>query len=66
MKVKVNNEALAKTLGVSPGAIVNVDCKGGVPVGREWRNRLKDAEIDGCISVVEDEKPSKSRKGGAD
>ena len=62
VKVKVNNAALAATLGVKPGAIVGVDCKGGVPVNREWRNRFKDAKVDDCISIQE--KESKQKKGG--
>ena len=53
MKVKVNSEALAGLLGVKPGASVDVECKSGVPVSKEWRNRLKDAKIDDCISLVE-------------
>jgi hypothetical protein len=51
-KVKVNNKALAKTLGISVGAIIEVECKNGVPVNREWRNRFKDAEIDNCIEIT--------------
>ena len=51
-KVKVKNEALAKILNVSAGAIIDIECKNGVPVNREWRNRFKDAEIDNCIEIV--------------
>lgn len=52
MKVIVNNEALAGILGVKPGGEINVKCKNGVPVIKEWRNRFKDAAIDNCISIV--------------
>ena len=51
VKVTVKNEALAAVLGVKPGAVVGVECRHGVPVTKEWRNRFKDAEIDGCISI---------------
>ncbi len=51
MIVTVNNAALAGVLGVKPGAKVDVKCKQGVPVLKEWRNRFRDAEIDNCISL---------------
>jgi hypothetical protein len=53
MKLKINSKELALTLGVAQFAIVDVDTKQGVPVVREWRNRIKDSEIDSCVSVVE-------------
>jgi len=52
MKVTINNEALAGLLGVKPGDKVNVECKHGIPVNREWRNRFRDSVIDGCISII--------------
>ena len=63
MKVIVKNPALAELLGVKPGAEVDVKCKNGVPVVKEWRNRFRDAAIDNCISLVaEKPKPAKERK----
>ena len=62
MKVKVNNEALAGVLGVKPGAIVDVKCKNGIPVTLEWRNRLKDAAVDECVTVQSDKKSSRGDK----
>lgn len=50
-KVTVKNEVLAAVLGVAPGAVVKVECKHGVPVNREWRNRFNDSKIDGCIHI---------------
>ena len=59
--VTVNNPELAVLLGVKPGARVDVKCKNGVPVTREWRNRFKDSEVDGCITVRQNtKKPAKS------
>lgn len=52
-QVKIVNEALAAIHGVNPGDIVNVECKNGVPLNREWRNRFRDMNIDHCIQVVE-------------
>ena len=60
-KVKVINKALAKVLDVSAGTIIEVECKNGVPVNREWRNRFKDAKIDKCIEIVKS-KPTKEAK----
>jgi len=61
MKITVNNEALAALLGVRTGDEVDVKCKHGIPVVKEWRNRFRDAEIDGCISLVKS-KPQKEAK----
>lgn len=59
--VIVNNPDLAALLGVKPGGVVHVKCKNGVPITREWRNRFKDSEVDGCITVRQNtKKPAKS------
>lgn len=60
-QVKIKNEALAKTLNVSVGAIIDIECRNGVPVNREWRNRFKDAEFDNCIEIVK-QKSSKTKE----
>lgn len=66
-RVTVNNEALAVVLGVKLGAVVDVGCRNGVPITREWRNRFKDAEIDGCVTINQNTKkpakPTKSAEG---
>ncbi len=48
--VIIENPELASALGFKVGAEISVSCRQGVPVNREWRNRFKDAVIDGCIS----------------
>lgn len=58
-KVTINNEALASVLNVKKGAVIDVECKNGVPVVREWRNRFKDSKIDGCISIGDNKKTTK-------
>lgn len=55
IRVTVVNAALAKALKVTPGATVNVETKNGVPTSREWRNRLKDAAIDGCVRIAQND-----------
>ena len=49
-----------KVIGVNkPGDIVKgvrVD-KAGTPLDKDWRRRLKDSAIDGCVEIVKKEKP---------
>ncbi len=59
MKLKIKNQALAEVLGYAQDDIVAVECRYGIPVNREWRNRIKDAEIDGCVEVVKESKGKK-------
>jgi len=59
--VIINNAALAQTLGKKAGDRVKVEVNNGVPVRREWRNRFKDCKIDGCITIVTDEKVPQSK-----
>ena len=63
-KVTINNEALAAIFGVKPGAEMSVLCKNGVPITREWRNRFKDAKIDGCITIAQNGKKSTKNTEG--
>lgn len=51
MKITVHSEFLARTLGVAAGDTVEVADRKGVPLSREWRNRLRDAAIDDCVSI---------------
>lgn len=64
IKITVKSEALAKALGVTAGEDVKVETRQGVPVSREWRNRLRDMKIDKCISLADKPKsaPKKSNK----
>lgn len=59
MKIKIKSEALASALGYKAGDIVKVECRQGVPVSREWRNRIKDSAIDGCVEIVKEKKGAK-------
>lgn len=60
LKIKINSEGLADALGVKAGSEMEIDVsKTGIPVVREWRNRLRDSVIDNCISVVKKEVKSK-------
>lgn len=60
--VTIESGELAATFGLKAGATVQVPCKRGVPVNREWRNRFRDAKIDGCISFPQN--TPKSKKEG--
>ena len=37
------------------GEVIYIDCVGGVPVDRYWRDRVKDSEIDDCVQFVKPE-----------
>ena len=43
----------------STGDIIHVKDVDGTPKELFWRNRVKDAEIDGCVKVVKTKKRSK-------
>lgn len=63
MKLELENKALVTVCGVKPGHKIQVKAdKHGVPLEKRWRDRLRDAKIDGAICVVEEKK--KSKKGG--
>lgn len=51
IKIEVHNEELRKLYNVGVSGIIEVQSKRGIPLNREWRNRLKDAAIDKCISL---------------
>jgi len=58
MKIKIKNNALALVLGYKQNNIIDIECRQDVPVSKEWRNRIKDSKIDGCIEIMK-EKPKK-------
>lgn len=41
------------------GQIISVKDDNGIPVELYWRNRIKDAEIDGCVKIVKSKKRGK-------
>lgn len=50
--------------GYKPGEVVLVECdESGCPLVREWRNRVRDAEIDNCVEFVTGSKSNKPAKG---
>lgn len=52
-------ELFASIGGYSKGAIISLRCNktSGTPLDRYWRNRLRDATIDGCIKEISKAKP---------
>lgn len=59
MMVTIKNEGLATALGKKVGDQVKVECRGGIPVDKYWRQRLKDAELDGSVEVKQNKTKSK-------
>jgi len=58
MRVKINN-----VKGYSGEIEIKTDSK-GVPLSQFWRRRLKDAEIDSCLTVLSTAKTLKNSKRG--
>ena len=57
MQMKLENKTDITLHGVKPGETIVVKTdKYGVPKDKRWRDRLRDAEIDGAFSVVTDTK----------
>lgn len=48
MKLKINTDLY----NLKEGAVVTIQTKDGIPTEKYWRDRLKDSEIDGCVSVI--------------
>ena len=65
-KMIVHNEALARLYGVKKDGEIDVEFKDGIARNREWRNRIRDSKIDGCVSFAgvdnESESPKKEKK----
>lgn len=51
IKLKLNNDLAGKKSGAE--IFVDTDNE-GIPLEHYWRNRLADAEIDNCVSILED------------
>ena len=61
MKIQVLSAALAASLGCKPGDILEVEDRKGVPKSREWRNRLRDAAIDGCVKIAQNARAKRQK-----
>jgi hypothetical protein len=58
--VLIKNTSSVTLRGVKPGATVKVAIdRHGVAKDRYWRNRLRDAKIDGCVKIENAKKTSK-------
>jgi len=58
-KEKLENKQLKLNTDLAShkeGEVINIQCIGGVPVERYWRDRVKDSEIDECVSFVKPER----------
>lgn len=52
MKNKLKISIDKSFMQYTKGSIITVNANKGIPVDKFWRDRLKDSEIDGCVSVV--------------
>lgn len=45
-----------------PGDEITIEARKGHPAERFWRNRLRDAETDGCCEIVKKSKPKRAAR----
>jgi len=48
LKLSINKDFLQ----YKKGSVITIDAKDGIPISKFWRDRLKDSEIDNCVSIV--------------
>jgi hypothetical protein len=46
-------------MGKKKGDVVVVETKSDIIKDKFWRNRLKDAELDNCVSIIDPKKGAK-------
>lgn len=66
-EITLENKSDVTLGGIAPGGKVRVKVdRDGTPLDRYWRNRLRDAEIDGCVARVVEAAPieTKTEKAG--
>lgn len=58
-KIKLRNKSGLPLHGQPAGSVFEVDTDHeGIPLDRNWRNRLRDSAIDDCVEIVKDEAPA--------
>lgn len=62
LTIYIKNERLVKIYGSS----ITVACKNAVPLEKYWRNLLKDAKIDGCVSLTKPKQVAKPKQENKD
>lgn len=56
MKITIKNTSTVRLHGLKPGDTRKIDVdRKGIPLDRNFRRRLADSKIDGCLSVIGDE-----------
>jgi hypothetical protein len=52
--LKINKDIVTPSGRRKAGIIISVQCDiNNIPLNKFWRDRVKDSEIDGCVSFVE-------------
>lgn len=57
MRIKLNQDLR----GFKAGKEITIKDTDGVPIDAFWRNRLRDAVIDNCITVITEKPKTKSK-----
>jgi len=60
LKIKINTR-FGKFI---PGTIINVRHNNGIPLDKYWRDRVRDSQVDNCVTVIqpaEKKQPAKEK-----
>jgi len=52
--------------GYPKGTKIKVSANKGIPTSKYWRDRIKDSDIDGCVSVVVKKTAKSPKPSGAE
>ena len=62
MKIKIENKTGVVLHGLNPGGRIDIDVDSeGTPLDINWRRRLRDSEIDGCIEIIKEKKKTEDK-----
>ena len=61
-KAKVKNNKPVPIHGLQPGDEITIDIDdNGIPIDKNWRRRLRDSAIDGCVTITKINKNGKKK-----
>jgi len=62
-KLTIKNNTTFTLNGIRAGKTGAIDCdETGMPLDKYWRNRLRDAQIDGCVEILKSKTKKKEDK----
>ena len=52
MKLQINQNLSTPQGKLLKGSIIEVKNENNIPLDKFWRNRIKDSQIDNCVSII--------------